>query len=146
MKIPLVAPHTSPVCGDFSLRTCPPPGNLAAQISARLDSGQSVTQEERMKVDSKMIDNKVTNGYTDDLVIEKKNRRREEWRVNASIVAKNTFNPIRDLLETMTIVPNPEKKMISLSIGDPTVFGNLLPAKEVVDAVHAALDSQKCNG
>ena len=119
---------------------------MAAQISARLDSGQSVTQEERMKVDSKMIDNKVTNGYSDDLVIEKKNRRREEWKVNASIVAKNTFNPIRDLLETMTIVPNPEKKMISLSIGDPTVFGNLLPAKEVVDAVHAALDSQKCNG
>merc|ERR1719370_1174040 len=99
-----------------------------------------------MKVDSKMIDNKVTNGYSDDLVIERKNRRREEWKVNASIVAKNTFNPIRDLLETMTIVPNPEKKMISLSIGDPTVFGNLLPAKEVVDAVHAALDSQKCNG
>merc|ERR1719350_2427921 len=99
-----------------------------------------------MKVDSKMIDNKVTNGYSDDLVIEKKNASREEWKVNASIVAKNTFNPIRDLLETMTIVPNPEKKMISLSIGDPTVFGNLLPAKEVVDAVHAALDSQKCNG
>ena len=119
---------------------------MAAQISARLDFGQSVTQEERMKVDSKMIDNKVTNGYTDDLVIEKKNRRREEWKVNASIVAKNTFNPIRDLLETMTIVPNPEKKMISLSIGDPTVFGNLLPAKEVVDALHKALDSQKCNG
>merc|ERR1719510_1601713 len=93
-----------------------------------------------------MIDNKVTNGYSDDLVIERKNRRREEWKVNASIVAKNTFNPIRDLLETMTIVPNPEKKMISLSIGDPTVFGNLLPAKQVVDAVHAALDSQKCNG
>merc|ERR550534_1644771 len=99
-----------------------------------------------MKVDSKMIDNKVTNGYSDDLVIERKNRRREEWKVRASIVAKNTFNPIRDLLETMTIVPNPEKKVISLSIGDPTVFGNLLPAKEVVDAVHAALDSQKCNG
>ena len=96
-----------------------------------------------MKVDNKVINN---NSYSDDILIERKNRRREEWRVNASIVAKNTFNPIRDLLETMTIVPNPEKKMISLSIGDPTVFGNLLPAKEVVDAVHAALDSQKCNG
>jgi tyrosine aminotransferase len=78
--------------------------------------------------------------------VEKKNLRREKWMVNASIVAKNTFNPIRDLLETMTITPNPDKKMISLSIGDPTVFGNLLPAQEVVDAVHAALDSQKCNG
>merc|ERR1719278_2172315 len=93
------------------------------------------------------VDSKVTNGsYSDEIVIERKNRRREEWRVAASIVAKNTFNPIRDILETMTIVPNPEKKMISLSIGDATVFGNLLPAKPVVDAVHAALDSQKCNG
>merc|ERR1719427_1444458 len=93
------------------------------------------------------VDNKVTNNsYSDEILIERKNRRREEWRVAASIVAKNTFNPIRDLLETMSIDPNPEKKMISLSIGDPTVFGNLLPAKQVVDAVHAALDSQKCNG
>ena len=95
-----------------------------------------------MKVENKMTNN----SYPDEILIERKNRRREEWRVTASIVAKNTFNPIRDLLETMTIVPNPEKKMISLSIGDPTVFGNLLPAKPVVDAVHAALDSQKCNG
>merc|ERR1712240_894893 len=82
----------------------------------------------------------------DDIIIEKKNRKREEWKVKASIVAKNTFNPIRNILETMSIDPNPEKKMISLSIGDPTVFGNLLPAKEVVDALHKALDSQKCNG
>jgi len=81
-----------------------------------------------------------------DEIVERKNIRREEWKVNASIVAKNTFNPIRDILETMTIAPNPEKKMISLSIGDPTVFGNLLPAKEVVQALHTALDSQKCNG
>ena len=78
--------------------------------------------------------------------MERKNIRREEWKVRASIVAKNTFNPIRDILETMKIAPNPDKKMISLSIGDPTVFGNLLPAREVVDAVHKALDSEKCNG
>ena len=78
--------------------------------------------------------------------MERKNIRREEWKVRASIVAKNTFNPIRNILETMSIAPNPEKKMISLSIGDPTVFGNLLPAREVVDAVHKALDSEKCNG
>ena len=81
-----------------------------------------------------------------DEMTERKNICREEWRVKASIVAKNTFNPIRNILETMSITPNPDKKMISLSIGDPTVFGNLLPAKEVVDAVHQALDSQKCNG
>jgi len=82
----------------------------------------------------------------DDIIIEKKNRKREEWKVKASIVAKNTFNPIRNILETMVIEPNPDKKMISLSIGDPTVFGNLQPAKEVVKAVHEALDSYKHNG
>ena len=70
----------------------------------------------------------------------------KEWSVKASIVAKNTFNPIRSILETMDCDPNPDKKMISLSIGDPTVFGNLKPAKEVVEAVHAALDSGKHNG
>jgi DNA-binding transcriptional MocR family regulator len=71
---------------------------------------------------------------------------RQDWSVKASIVAKNTFNPIRSILETMDCDPNPAKKMISLSIGDPTVFGNLKPAKEVVEAVHAALDSGKHNG
>ena len=46
----------------------------------------------------------------------------EEWNVNASNLAKNTFNPIRNILETMNIQPHPDKPMISLSIGDPTIF------------------------
>jgi len=53
------------------------------------------------------------------------------WDVKASILAKDTFNPIRNILETMDITPHPMKKMISLSIGDPTVFGNLRPAKQI---------------
>ena len=96
-----------------------------------------------LKVSSESSDE---NEFVENIIIERKNASREEWKVRASIVAKNTFNPIRNILETMSIAPNPEKKMISLSIGDPTVFGNLLPAKEVVDALHKALDSQKCNG
>ena len=96
-----------------------------------------------LKVSSESSDE---NEFVENIIIERKNASREEWKVRASIVAKNTFNPIRNILETMSIDPNPEKKMISLSIGDPTVFGNLLPAKEVVDALHEALDSQKCNG
>ncbi len=47
--------------------------------------------------------------------------------MKASSLAKQTFNPIRNILETMHMKPNPKKKMISLSIGDPTVFGNLRP-------------------
>ena len=96
-----------------------------------------------LKVSSESSDE---NEFVENIIIERKNASREEWKVRASIVAKNTFNPIRNILETMSIDPNPEKKMISLSIGDPTVFGNLLPAKEVVEALHKALDSQKCNG
>ena len=70
----------------------------------------------------------------------------KDWKVNASVVAKNTFNPIRNILETMVITPCPSKKMISLSIGDPTVFKNLEPAVEVVEAVHKSLDSGIHNG
>lgn len=61
-------------------------------------------------------------------------------------MAKNTFNPIRNILETLDISPHPQKKMISLSIGDPTVFGNLNPAPEVIAAMHEALDSGLHNG
>ena len=70
----------------------------------------------------------------------------DKWSVKASIVAKNTFNPIRNILETMDITPNPLKKMISLSIGDPTVFGNLKPSKEIIEAVKASLEAGTNNG
>lgn len=61
-------------------------------------------------------------------------------------MANNTFNPIRNILETMTLTPNPQKKMISLSIGDPTVFGNLNPAENVVEAISKGVKEGKCNG
>ncbi len=68
------------------------------------------------------------------------------WSVPASKLARNTFNPIRNILETMDLQPNPSKKMISLSIGDPTVFGNLKPDDVVVEAVKDSLDSGRYNG
>jgi hypothetical protein len=46
--------------------------------------------------------------------------------VSASLLSKKTFNPIRNIVETMNLKPNPDKAMITLSIGDPTVFGNLV--------------------
>ena len=117
-----------------------PPVYQPVSPQPRQSPGTPSQETSAMKVDN------VSSTFAEDIIVEKKNRKREVWKVSASIVAKNTFNPIRDILETMKIAPNPEKKMISLSIGDPTVFGNLLPAKEVVDAVHKALDSEKCNG
>ena len=70
----------------------------------------------------------------------------EEWSVNASNLAKNTFNPIRNILETMNIQPHPDKPMNSLSIGDPTTFGNLNPASNAITAITDALQSGKYNG
>lgn len=68
------------------------------------------------------------------------------WKVGASTMAKTTFNPIRNILETMDLAPNPKKDMISLSIGDPTVFGNLKPNQVIIDAVSASVQSGKNNG
>lgn len=42
---------------------------------------------------------------------------REKWRVQASNIAKRTHNPIRSIVENIVVEPNPNKKMIALSIG-----------------------------
>ncbi|KAJ8679485.1 hypothetical protein QAD02_015272 [Eretmocerus hayati] len=68
------------------------------------------------------------------------------WNVRASLIAKRTHNPIREIVENIVVEPNPEKHMIALSIGDPTTFGNLRPAREVIDALHESLESQLYNG
>lgn len=68
------------------------------------------------------------------------------WSVPASDIARNTHNYIRSIVENMRIEPHPEKAMIALSIGDPTIFGNFLPPAEAVDAVRESLVSAKYNG
>ena len=131
-----------PVLPEARVKPCQSDGSaIAADSVPAVSPLTSPTMV--LKVSSDATDD---DEFVENIIIERKNASREEWKVRASIVAKNTFNPIRNILETMNIAPNPEKKMISLSIGDPTVFGNLLPAKEVIDALHKALDSQKCNG
>ncbi|GIX79893.1 tyrosine aminotransferase, partial [Caerostris extrusa] len=60
---------------------------------------------------------------------------RRGWNVRASEFATGTVNPIRVIIEDMKLTPNPEKKMISLSIGDPTVAGHLKPCNEILDSV-----------
>lgn len=68
------------------------------------------------------------------------------WNISGSIAAKRTTNPIRAVVDQMKIEPNPNKTPIKLSIGDPTVFGNLPVAPEVVAAVTEALTGAKNNG
>ncbi|PBC31923.1 Tyrosine aminotransferase [Apis cerana cerana] len=71
---------------------------------------------------------------------------RDRWNVEASDIARNTHNPIRSIVESLVVEPNPAKSVISLSIGDPTTFGNLKPPKEVIEAVQQSLVSQLYNG
>lgn len=66
--------------------------------------------------------------------------------MEATSLAKKTHNPIRHIVENLNLEPNPEKHMIALSIGDPTIFGNLKPPQEVVDAVKRSIDSAQFNG
>ena len=135
--------HLEPVPPEATVKPCQGDASAITASASVPTVSLALSSEMVLKVSSDATDD---NEFVENIIIERKNASREEWKVRASIVAKNTFNPIRNILETMSIAPNPEKKMISLSIGDPTVFGNLLPAKEVVDALHTALDSQKCNG
>lgn len=44
--------------------------------------------------------------------------RKARWSVKPSDMANNTFNPIRDIVDSMKVKPNPAKAMISLSIGE----------------------------
>ncbi|XP_060643973.2 tyrosine aminotransferase [Anolis sagrei] len=75
-----------------------------------------------------------------------KGHRKPHWAVRASEMSKRTFNPIRAIVDSMKVEPHPQKPLISLSIGDPTVFGNLPTDEQVTQAMKAALDSGKYNG
>lgn len=49
--------------------------------------------------------------------------------MEASLTAKNTFNPIRNLVDKCKVKPNPEKSLISLSLGnfvDENIFNPLI--------------------
>ncbi|XP_030060542.1 tyrosine aminotransferase [Microcaecilia unicolor] len=77
---------------------------------------------------------------------EKMKVRKARWSVRPSDISKKTFNPIRAIVDSMNVEPNPNKPMIALSIGDPTVFGNLPTDDQVIQAMKGALDSGKYNG
>ena len=50
----------------------------------------------------------------------------KEWApVAPSLKADRTHNPIRAIVDGLKTKPNPEKSLINLSLGDPTVFGNI---------------------
>lgn len=44
-------------------------------------------------------------------------RSARSWNVRASSLARNTHNPIREIIEDLKLKPNPEKSYIPLSVG-----------------------------
>ncbi|KAJ0181951.1 hypothetical protein K1T71_002673 [Dendrolimus kikuchii] len=65
-----------------------------------------------------------------------------KWDVRPSRLSLKTCNPIRSIVENLQVKPNPNKKFIPLSIGDPTAFGNLKTPDNVLQAI---CDSVKLN-
>ncbi|ORZ34401.1 tyrosine aminotransferase [Catenaria anguillulae PL171] len=63
-----------------------------------------------------------------------------------TITSERTSNPIRAIVDNMKIAPNPAKPVISLALGDPTVFGNFNVHKSVTDTLTKHLISGKANG
>ncbi|PVU84785.1 hypothetical protein BB561_007022, partial [Smittium simulii] len=66
-----------------------------------------------------------------------------------SDTAKNTKNPIRGLLTAGVrpqSTPRSTKSIINMSMGDPTVYGNLKTPVGVLEAMHKHLDSYKGHG
>lgn len=55
---------------------------------------------------------------------------RDRWNVEASDIARNTHNPIRSIVESLVVEPNPAKSLISLSIGEIFLFYACVCARE----------------
>lgn len=67
---------------------------------------------------------------------------KSEWKpIRASVSSLRMTNPIRALLETIKVPENPEKEMIDLSIGDPTVYDNLSVHPFVKEELKKVVDS-----
>lgn len=52
--------------------------------------------------------------------------------------AKATANPHRLMAENSKVIPNPSKTLITLQMGDPTLFGNFTRPQEAADAIQRA--------
>jgi tyrosine aminotransferase len=71
----------------------------------------------------------------------------DAWKTTETKRAVNTVNFIRAIVDQVVIPPTPEdKKLIALTLGDPSVFGNFPPPPSATAAVVAAATSNKFDG
>ena len=69
-----------------------------------------------------------------------------KWSVAASTSASKTRNPIREIMDDFDATPNPMKSVISCALGDPAVFGHLVPPPGVVERVKEMFEEKTNNG
>lgn len=65
--------------------------------------------------------------------------KQKNWTIEASEFSKKTLNPIRILWERHQPIANPDKSIIILQSGDPTIFGNFPVHKICYEAITEAL-------
>jgi tyrosine aminotransferase len=69
------------------------------------------------------------------------------WFIKPSLRALETVNPIRDIVDKLDFNNLPkEKDLVSLSIGDPTKYGNFPVPMSAVQAVVRAVEDGESNG
>ncbi|EDV19635.1 uncharacterized protein TRIADDRAFT_33190 [Trichoplax adhaerens] len=66
--------------------------------------------------------------------------KKTHWQVPASDFARKTYNPlVTAFMKHIDAVAECDKPMISVSVGDPTLFGNLLPPSCVEESISKTL-------
>ena len=68
--------------------------------------------------------------------------------IKPSDISNRTSNPIRNLFESITSSErqNPEQKVISLSLGDPSQYKNFQPHPSIQDALIKSVHNKEVNG
>jgi len=66
--------------------------------------------------------------------------------IGVSSLVGRTTNPIREIVDRMHTTPNPNKELIPLSIGDPTVYGNFKAPQRIQQRFTQLVQDLEHNG
>lgn len=70
------------------------------------------------------------------------------WSLSSSLKAQRTSNPIRNITDCLRPASHhgPDKPLLSLSLGDPTIYGNLPAPDVLINTIQNNLKEGKKNG
>lgn len=101
---------------------------------------QEAIREETKKSNSRLMNDPSDIGVNDSIEIRPSGK---NWNIRVSDFALKSINPIRQIVESLNVKPNPSKSFIPLSIGDPNFFGNLLPHQVTVSELSRVMREGK---